>query len=168
MDQISLYFDQAQKSLFRFEGLQDYTAMDGEEIVRHFIETGSLQIRPEDTEWWQEMRKKRERGIRTSRVRLVTKPLNDYTRWELAAHAAASAYSGDDIRVVESDRFRELFPEQFPDFWMIDDAYVFLLEYGPRGMHLGSVMADEKDVPKYIEYKNMLMEDSVKIAEYEA
>ncbi len=127
------YFNNAIKSVFRFEGLQDYSAMDGDEAVEVFKRTSKLLLLPKDTEWWQEMKEKNKRGIITQRIRLIELPLTDYTKMELTWHKEAAEYSGDDIRVIEKKDFDKIISETIPDFWMIDDQYAFPMEYGPKG-----------------------------------
>ena len=155
------YFNSAKLSVFRFEGLQDYSATDGDDIVTHFALTGKLPIHPTETKWCQDMLQKNKNGIKTARVRLVMLPLNDYTKMELAWHREASAYSGDDIRIIEHDKFQIMFGDFLPDFWLIDDQYAFKMNYGPKGEFLSDEKVPPSDLKKYIEYKEKLMSISV-------
>ncbi len=159
MDSFETYLNKAQKSLFRFEGLQDYGAEDDKSEIRFFIKTGTVQTHPADVEWCRQIKQKNERGITTARVRLVLTPLTEYTKWELAWHKEVSAFSGDDIRVIET--------ADLPDFWIIDDSIVLILKYGPRGKFLGFELIDEaENIAPYIEYKNFLMKNSVPVSQY--
>jgi len=159
-------FEKATKSLFRFEGLQDYTAMDGEEEISHFIKTGALLTKPQDVDWCRNMKLKNERGMFTGRVRMVVKPLNNYTKWELAWHKAAAEFSGDDIRIIDEDSFKAIFPKALPDFWMMDDKHVFTLVYGPQGKFIRGEQVPDDQVGEYINYKNTLIYNSVHVREY--
>ncbi len=158
--------DNATQSLFRFEGLQDYTAMDGEGEINHFIQTGKLLTTPETVEWCQKMKAMNERGIITTRVRMIVVPLNNYTKWELAWHKAAAEFSGDDIRVIEEDKFKVLFPKGLPDFWMIDHKEVVTLAYGPQGKFLKSEQVSLSQVGEYVNYRDLLLQNSIQIAKY--
>ncbi len=146
-------------SLFRFEGLQDYSGEDGMETVRAFIDTGVLIEHPRDTLWWREMKVRNEQDITTQRVRLVTEPLTDYTKWELAYLKEAKEYSGDDIRIITEKEFFKITSEEIPDFWLIDNEYVFLMHYGKSGKYLHSEQVTNID--KYLTLKTELMEASV-------
>lgn len=139
--------------------------MDGEEEIQHFIQTGALLTVPENVEWCRDMKSKNERGISTARVRMVRRPLNDYTKWELAWHKAAAAFSKDDIRVIEEDAFKSLFPNGLPDFWMVDDKLVFRLVYGPQGKYLRSEPVSPDQVTLYVKYKNVLLSNSKPIVD---
>lgn len=157
------YLDKASKSIFRFEGLQDYTAEDGEEFVKKYIETGQLLEKPEEILWCRNLRGMNERGIVTQRVRLVKLPLNDYTKTELAWYRAAAEYSGDDIRLIEQEDFDKIFETEMPDFWMVDDMYTFPMEYGPKGKFLGDMLVEGKEVEAYVQYKIKLINNSVSV-----
>ncbi len=165
MDPFDTYFKKATKSLFRFEGLQDYSAEDGDEFTRKFLETGILPIDPRDDSWCQEMKKKNEDGMITQRVRLVKRPLNAYTIAELAWHKEAAAFSGDDIRIVEEEVFSALFPNGLDDYWMMDDTYVTPLMYGEHGKYLKSALITGPEALKYIEYKDALLKAAIPISE---
>lgn len=157
---------EAKKSIFRFEGLQDYSAEDGEEFVRTYIEKGIFTIQPKDNSWCKDMKQRIERGVKAQRVRLVLKPLNDYTRAELAWHKAVAEFTGDDIRVIEEKDFKEIAPDGLADYWMTEDTNVFILNYGPQGKYLSCMRIPESQVKKYIELKNKLLDESVSILKY--
>ncbi len=157
------YIENSQKSLFRFEGLQDYSAEDGASWVEKYQTTGKLTELPADHEWWKKMKERNERGMITQRVRLVLRPLNDYTTTELAYLEEAARYSGDDIRIIEQENFERICAAGLKDFWMIDDQYVFLMEYGPKGKYLGSEIIKENEVNAYLILKDKLLAASKKI-----
>jgi hypothetical protein len=159
MDQLDKYIKNTKKSLFRFEGLQDYSGEDGDEIVKMFIDTNMLAQLPNNDSWWNEMKKKNEQGIITQRVRLIIEPLTDYTKMELAYLKQAKNYSGDDIKIIEEKDFKQIAPNELSDFWMIDDTYVFEMEYGPKGKYFGSSM-DDKKIMEYVNIKKKLLEVS--------
>src|ERR1035437_10601129 len=119
------YLEKSTKSVFRFEGLQDYSAEDGEESVRNFIESGKLPFISSETDWWHGIKRKNESGVRTYRVRLVALPLNDYTKMELALHRMSAEYSGEDIRIIGQKKFDEVIGKHVADFYLIDDIRVF-------------------------------------------
>ena len=159
MEPIWNYIKNCKKSLFRFEGLQDYSTEDGDELVKFFIETGVLKEHPNDSdEWWKDIKDKNKRGIITQRVRLVKKPLTDYTKMELVYLKEARKYSGDDIRAIEENDFEKIAPNGLKDFYIIDDQYVFEMEYGLKGKYLKSKMISNDKVDKYLDLKKKLFE----------
>jgi hypothetical protein len=106
MDKLWSTIEISNKSLFRFEGLQDYSAEDGQDKVQHFLNTGLLLEYPGTSDWWKEMKKRNDIGIITKRVRLVVEPVTDYTKWELAYLKEAKKYSGDDIKLPKKETWR--------------------------------------------------------------
>lgn len=166
MDPLTEYLAKPSSSIFRFEGLQDYSAMDGTAAIKNFIATGDLGMSPADTEWCQDIKKKNEAGIVTQRVRMVAHPQNDYTTWELAWHKAAAEFSGDDIRIIAEEDFKKILPKGLKDFWMIDDKFVFVLNYGPKGSYLGSSMLSKAESIPYIAAKKALLQSSSPIVKW--
>ncbi|MES2216232.1 MAG: DUF6879 family protein [Patescibacteria group bacterium] len=157
------YIEKAEKSVFRYEGLQDYSAEDGEESIKHFIETGELNIHSTDTEWWQMIKEKNDAGVKTCRVRMVKRPLNDYTKWELALHKESAEFSGEDIRIIEEAPLGTI-KKDLSDFYLIESTHLFILKYGPKGKYLGSVLIeDNKKVDEYVKYSQELIKNSVSI-----
>ncbi len=149
-----------QHSLFRFEGLQDYSAEDGEDAVDYFMQTGQLKEAPDsNNEWWSDIKLRNEKGIVTQRVRLVTEPKTDYTKMELAYLKLAKNYSGDDIRIIQEADFLSIVPEGIPDFYIIDEHRLFLMNYGLAGKYLNSVESHE--VIEYVRLKNLLIHNSL-------
>ena len=160
MDYLWPAIEKAKVSLFRFEGLQDYSGEDGDEAVSYFLKTGQLLTVPDNTnDWWRNMKARRERGVVTSRVRLVSEPLTDYTKMELAYLQKAKAYSGDDVRTITLTEYCKIVPKDLPDFYLIDDQVVFTMQYGPLGTYLGSTQIDT--VSQYRDIKDALMARSV-------
>lgn len=155
------HIDNTKTSLFRFEGLQDYSEEDGDNWVRIFNTTGKLIELPGDHDkWWRGIKEKNQRGIITQRVRLVTEPLTDYTKAELAYLKEAAKYSGDDIRIIDEKSFKQISPSSLSDFWLVDDLYVFVMSYDQKGKYLSSQMVDTSEVDNYVNLKRSLLTTS--------
>ena len=152
--------ENCQKSLFRFEGLQDYSAEDGEDTVNYFVKTGQLKKFPDtNNKWWSDIKLKNESGVVTQRVRLVTEPMTDYTRMELEYLKVAKNYSGDDIRIIQEENFLSISIVGTSDFYIIDESRLFFMNYGLEGKYLNSVESDE--VIKYVRLKDLLIQSSL-------
>lgn len=162
MEQIWESIRNCEKSLFRFEGLQDYSAEDGEAIVRHFIQTGTLKEIPnEENAWWSAMKVRNEKGILTQRVRLVLEPRTDYLNMELEYLRRAKEYSGDDIRIINEIDLYNIAPSGLEDFYIIDDTKIFIMKYGPKGKYIHSRVSG--DVIQYSKLKEKLLQSSLPI-----
>ena len=160
MESIWETIQRCKKSLFRFEGLQDYSAEDGEEALEFFIRNGILKEVPDwNNEWWKEMKARNDQGVVTQRVRLVIEPVTDYTKMELEYLKKAKEYSGDDIRVIYEDNFVKIAPNGLHDFYLVDDERLFLMQYGPKGKYISSYESDE--IQEYLNLKELLLRVSI-------
>jgi hypothetical protein len=161
MDLLEQYIKGVRKSLFRFEGLQDYSAEDGNKVVRDFLKTGDIGPKASESDWWKWIKELNDLAIKTQRVRMVVEPLTDYTRWELAALKEASEYTGDEIRVIKKEKIAS----GIQDFWLIDDTFPFLMYYGNRGKYIKSKLSGTR-VDHFIHLKNFLLDNSVSIKDF--
>jgi hypothetical protein len=140
------------RTAFRLETLQQYeVASDGSDFARY------LAGEPEPTAerkqpWLDRLRSERERGLQRSRVRLVTHPVTDYTRFECEWGYAPNVEVGEQVLILDtgeaavSDAAVERLKE-CGDFWLIDDAHVVVMHYGPDGQFVGAERAE--DVARY-------------------
>lgn len=166
MDNLDTSIKNAKKSLFRFEGLQDYSAEDGDEIVKTFIKTGKLDWLPENNEWWKNIKTMNDKGVKTHRVRLVILPQTDYTKWELALQKECALFSGEDIRIIEENKFNSIIGTQIPDFYLIDDENAFILKYGLKGKYLSNTPVNKIDISHYKDFKIKLLAHSIPVDKY--
>lgn len=89
-------------------------------------------------EWMALVRAANRVGRLMQRVHVVTEPLTDYVRFEVAWSYAHSVSAGEDVRlipVVEG----EAWPRDvaLSDFWLFDDTELFTMRYDAAGMWLG-------------------------------
>ena len=139
------YLQSAQKSLFRFEALQEYK-VEGDEIDDKDL-----------IEWWDFITSKTKSGVVMERVRLIVEPLTEYTKRELVIHAKSKTL-GDDIKTIDEVVFNKLHIQQ-EDFWLIDEKLALIMQYSETGNYL-SFDVIERDVEKYIATKDMLIAHS--------
>ncbi len=134
------YLQSAQKSLFRFETLQEYNVgddgLDNQEMK----------------EWWGFITLKTKSGVKMERVRLVIKPLTEYTKRELIVHAKSKTF-GDDIKTIDELTFSKL-SVPLEDFWLIDEKLALIMKYSESGEYLGFNI-EESDIKKYITTKEL-------------
>lgn len=161
MDLFEKYIPNASLSIFRFEGLQDYSGQDSK-MLDEYLKTGNT-FDPRSSKWWVSIKEKNDKGVSTYRVRLAIKPFNDYTKMELDYLKKAAEFSGEDIRVIEDAEFRKVSSDTLPDFYLIDDKYLFLMEYGDKGKYIKSSLVEDLRVKEYIAYKEKLLSFSYKL-----
>jgi hypothetical protein len=136
------------RTAFRLETLQQYeVASDGSDFARY------LAGEPEPTTerkqpWLERLRSERERGLRRSRVRLVTHPVTDYTRFECEWGYAPNVEAGEEVLILDAGEAAVSAMDverlkQCGDFWLIDDADVVVMHYGPDGQFVGAERAGD-------------------------
>lgn len=127
-------FDRFRFSAFRMETLQAYVVEEDQAAIDGW-RTG--QARPEysvrTSPWAARLATTSIAGKSWQRLRVVSLPLSEYTRWEMAAYIE-SAVLGEEIRIlVRSKEFEDL----TEDFWLFDegepDARAVTLHYDDAG-----------------------------------
>jgi hypothetical protein len=114
------------ESAFRFEIRDRYNSDVGREPFRKFM-AGE----PDDYAWhrsWTDMlRRDRTQGKRWERVRVVSVPLSDWSRYAIEV-ARLSVAAGDDIRYLRRDRAEEMGIRPY-DAWIFDDDQLVWLHF---------------------------------------
>ena len=122
------------ESAFHLEVEDAYHTPDESEPFQKF-----LNGEPDDFEWhrpWLELiRKATKSGKRVERVRIVSEPHVDYTRWGLSV-APLNIDAGEDIRWLprQTTKGMDLTAD---DFWLIDDERVVFTIFTPEGRFSG-------------------------------
>jgi hypothetical protein len=114
------------RSARRFEVRERYNSEVGREPLRRF-----LAGEPDDFAWhrdWMEMVERDRRAGKTwQRIRIVSVPPSDYTRYGLAV-ARHSVRAGEDIRYLRRDLAAQLEVEPY-DAWLLDDQTLVRLDF---------------------------------------
>jgi len=116
--ELGRYLTGFQRTAFRFEIRDRYNSDIGREAFRKF-----LAGEPDDYAWhhgWLDMvRRDREQGKRWQRVRIVSVPLSDWTRYGIEV-ARLSVQAGEDIRYLRRDLAEQIGLRPL-DTWLFDD-----------------------------------------------
>lgn len=127
------------ETAFRLETLQQYeVASDGNDFGRYLA--GHPAPTPERKQpWLDRLRSERDRGLNRSRVRIVTRPVTDYTRFECEWGYAPNAEAGEDIRILDlGERAMPYGVHVQEDFWLIDGTYALFMRYDEDGAFVGA------------------------------
>jgi hypothetical protein len=94
-----------------------------------------LRGEPDDYAWHQDwlsfLREATAAGVEVQRVRLVSIPHTDYTRWGLAM-APINAEAGEDMRYLPRNQAEDIdFPAE--DYWLMDDDQLVLSIFSEDG-----------------------------------
>ena len=119
------------RSAFRLETLEHYTVPQEAEWFATWRRTGRLpELTPDNDSWLRMVRDHTSAGRVMQRVRVVSTPLTDYERFELALFPP-SLEAGEDIRVISRSIVRVS-----EDFWLFDSQMAVMLRYDSAGRFL--------------------------------
>jgi hypothetical protein len=119
-------------SAFRLETLARYTVPQEEEWFAEWRRTGRVpELTPDNDSWLRMVRDHCAAGKKMQRVRVVSSPLTDYERFELALFPP-SAVAGEEIRVIQ-----RTFVVRTADFWLFDESTAVMLRYDDTGRFQG-------------------------------
>jgi hypothetical protein len=160
----SRYFRDFASSAFRLELRQVYTMPGEADELRRFQEG---QLPPPDYHygWLDTVAEARKAGKTMRRVRLVERPLTDYTRYEFAWGFVYNVAAGEDIRILDvTDRPGLELPDH--DFWLFDESTVVKLLYRPDGTQIGRELVEHPDLSAYLAWCQAAWELAVPFTDY--
>lgn len=164
-DDLGALFQNFQRRAFRLEARDDYNVPEEADRLAAFLEGGELPPRtPASDPWLGLVANATAGGRRIERVRVIGKPVTDYTRFELAVYPENIA-AGEQVRLME----RETLPQDADnrwdeDFWLFDDQTVAVLHYDTEGRFLG--VDEAADIDRYRGIERSALAGSVKLEEY--
>lgn len=131
------------QSAFRLETLQAYeVASDGSDYRRYL--DGEPTWTPERKQpWLDQLAAERAQGLNRHRVRVVTHPVSDYTRYECEWGYAPNVQAGETVRIFEVDTWPGQGEFGTGDYWLVTDkdgaTWAAMMRYGLDGQFVGAV-----------------------------
>jgi hypothetical protein len=160
----SRYFRDFASSAFRLELHQVYT-MPGEADELKRFQEGELPPPGYHYGWLDTVAEARKAGKTMRRVRVVTRPLTDYTRYEFVWGFVYNVAAGEDIRILDlTDQPGPGLPDH--DFWLFDEATVVELLYNPDGTQIGRELVEHPDLERYLGWRDAVWELAVPFTDY--
>lgn len=159
-------------SAYRLEVLQHYVVPGDEDRQRAFHAGEPLpppsQSKVHDLQLISELNRA---GRQIGRVHVVSRPLADYVRYELAAYVENEA-AGEDVRIAESTPQAPL-AKLTTDFAIFDvetdDPHLILFDYSPDGRILGYRHSqDSKAIEDHWRQYRLALDHSVPLIEFTA
>ncbi|WP_328477426.1 hypothetical protein OHA21_24475 [Actinoplanes sp. NBC_00393] len=136
-------FHTFERSAFHLEVAEQYDLPEESEPLRRF-----LAGEPDDFAWtrpWLDLiREATAEGRRVQRLRVVSVPHGDYTRWLLAI-SSLNIEAGEDIRWLGRDRVNGL-PVAADDFWLFDDERVVFNLFAVDGSFAGGAETRDRAI----------------------
>jgi hypothetical protein len=174
MSDLSSWLSTFRQSAFRLETRDLYDVPQEEEWFASFRRGEGLpELTPENDSWLKLVSDHCRAGRRMQRVHLVSHPLSEYCRFELAMYAQSVA-AGEEIRILERGQlFKVLSAQQRDkpnraslqtDFWLFDSRVAVLMDYDDKGRFLRT--RDATDPNPYLEIADFTLTHSVHLDEY--
>lgn len=157
-------------SLFRLETLQSYSGSSEDEALAEWRRTGTIPLTEELRQWCERIQRRVKDGCRAQRVHVVTEPLTDYMRFELASYEP-NVEAGEDVRVIPVRDDRQ-WPTDVPsgaDFWLIDGRQLWSMQYAPDGEWLGAdLVTDPQQIVDACATRDAALAQSISWRDYHA
>lgn len=141
-------------SAFRLETLQQY-----DPTVAGFKRYLDGEASPDKQRWLDRLRADRDAGLRRYRVRIVTPPVTDYTRYECEwGYAPNSEF--EEIRIMDlREQSMPIVPWSTEhDWWLLDDQHLFSMGYDDEGKYVSGVEEGHSQVAAAIATRDVLYE----------
>lgn len=154
-------FEVFERDAFRLETLAVYDIEDEKEEFAAFLAGRPLPPEWSDNPW---VRSMTDRGKTVSRVHVLTSPLTDYLRYELAAYPGNIA-AGESIGIIDLAQ-QEVSGLPDHDFWLFDDSRVYRMHYTSAGQFEGAELLPADRLPEYCRYREIAQAHAVPFEEY--
>lgn len=137
-------FDAFERSAFRLETRDRYNVPSERESLRRFLAGDPDEDYARGRPWYDRTRRAAAEGRPFTRVRVVTVPLGDYSRYALWC-ARDNIRAGEDIRYLERSQAARLgLPVEPPhDAWLLDDVTVVILHFDADDAFAGAEVTDD-------------------------
>jgi hypothetical protein len=166
MTDLAWWLQNFKHSAFRLETLPEYQVEQEAEWFAEWQRSGKVpELNPENDSWCKLIHEACTAGRRMQRVRLVSTPLTDYERFELATFRDSVA-AGEEIRVCHRETWKrlEIETDENPgDFWVFDEQTTVMLNYDAEGRFQGT-----KDGVSSIciRQRDLALEHSIPLADF--
>jgi hypothetical protein len=155
-------FETFEWTAFRLETLAVYDVSEEREEFADFLAGGPLPAKSADNPW---VRSMTDHGKQVSRVHVLSSPLSDYLRYELAWYPGNVA-AGESIGIIDLARQNVSgLPDH--DFWLFDDARVYRMHYTEAGQFIGGQLLPDSRLAEYRRYRDIALTHAVSFAEYQ-
>ncbi|MFB7634308.1 DUF6879 family protein [Streptomyces sp. NPDC056149] len=160
-EQFGRLFDAFERTGFRLETLSEYDVEEEREEITRFLAGQDMGPDWADNPW---VRSMTDKGKRVSRVHVLTSPLTDYLRYELAAYPG-NIQAGESIGIIDlAEQAVTGLPDH--DFWLFDDRQVYRMHYTEKGAFIGAELLPPNKLSTYRSYRDVALRHAVPFAEY--
>jgi len=149
---------------FRLETRDRYLDDEEQEPLRRFLAGES----PDDAwfmDWYETVEQLTAAGRQMKRVRVVSEPHSDYTRFGIDLARRLNVPSGEDIRYLPRRRARELsLPDE--DFWLLDSTHLLTLHFDDDVLLGAELLTDPAEVVRRGYWRDAALHYAVPVDAY--
>ncbi|MFI9817559.1 DUF6879 family protein [Saccharothrix variisporea] len=150
-------------SAWRWEAQAVYREPIEQEPLRQFLVGEEPDLSYMDS-WLANVRRATSEGRSFARVRMLTDPLTDYLKFELAT-TSRNVAAGELIRVLPESVARRLgMPTD--DFWLLDDRLAAVMHFDVSGFAYAEVVSDPLAVSRFREIRDTAWQNAVPFEEF--
>jgi hypothetical protein len=156
-----------ERSVFRLESRDDYVSDAEDDELRQWFagEPMRLHLDPDGTDYQRRVHAACEAGKTWRRVHAVTAP-TPYVRWEVEGYAQ-NEVAGEEIGILQARDLIEVFGEQPPDFWLVDDVVVLEMRYDAAGRIAEvPVITDPEQMARYRRLRDIALVRAIPVRVY--
>lgn len=164
MPDLAWWLQNFRRSAFRLETLPTYQVPQEAEWFAEWQRSGKVpKLTPDNDSWCRLVHEAQSTGRLMQRVRLVSTPLTDYERFELATFRD-SLVAGEDIRVCYRKSWKLIETTRNPhDFWLFDEQTIIMLNYDLEGRFQGT---EDGARSICIRQRHLALEHSIPLADF--
>jgi hypothetical protein len=165
-DDFSQLFRSFEHTAFRLEARESYNALREVESFRRFRAGEPVDLSWAET-WFSMIRQATAEGRRFTRVRIVSLPLSDYSRFGLWA-ARRTGEAGEDIRYLRRDVAEQLdLPNH--DYWLFDSRKLVRMHFGEQDKFQGGeIITDAAEVVRHNYWRDVAQHHAIRRDDFEA
>lgn len=145
-----------QREAFRLETLAVYDIPRSADHVRAFLAGEEQPDGFRNNPWVTTVRDAVSGGKRMYRVHILSRPLTDYLRYELAWGYHRNAEAGEEFFILDTTEQPNPL-DGVPDFWMFDETTVSVMRYSDSGAFLDSGIMPEDSAAEFVTYRDEAM-----------
>ncbi|MEV7777253.1 DUF6879 family protein [Kitasatospora sp. NPDC088351] len=159
------WFSNFNREAFRLETLDDYSQSGGVDAYHAFLAGEEQPEGYKSAGWVTTVADATQAGKRMYRVHVLSRPLTDYLRFELAWGYHRNMAAGEEFFILDTTGQENPVPEA-PDFWLFDDETVAEMNYDGNGKYRGTGFLTGSRIAQFKAYRDIAMAKSVPFTEW--
>lgn len=156
---------QFEREAFRLETLDHYNIPQAADDFRIFLEGGEQPESFRNSPWVTTVRNATESGKRMYRVHVLSRPLTDYLRYELAWGYHRNAAAGEEFFILDTTGQDDPVAG-VPDFWMFDEKTVSVMRYDESGAFMRSDVLPADRTAEYVAYRDTALAHAQRLSQW--